>query len=194
MNHLTLLIWMMNASSLLFVCDCWAATSTTMSSAEMATEDTRAEVIKDSSSTSSSAAAAASVERKCFVCYSCKRVETSQSVPCSEDEDQCMVRLVYVLGRVIYDRVWNRKNYFEIVAFLNLEWGTSIAGSSNENKIHQQIHEDATCKITLSFQFQNIFLMFCTTTVSYVTLAWPTLSSHYYFNCLFTFFGLFIYI
>merc|ERR1711953_692599 len=89
MNHLTLLIWMMNASSLLFVCDCWAATSTTMSSAEMATEDTRAEVIKDSSSTSSSAAAA-SVERKCFVCYSCKRVETSQSVPCSEDEDQCM--------------------------------------------------------------------------------------------------------
>ena len=97
MNHLTLLIWMMNASSLLFVCDCWAATSTTMSSAEMATEDTRAEVIKDSSSTSSSAAAEASVERKCFVCYSCKRVETSQSVPCSEDEDQCMVRLVYVL-------------------------------------------------------------------------------------------------
>ena len=91
MNHLTLLIWMMNASSLLFVCDCWAATSTTMSSAEMATEDTRAEVIKDSSSTSSSPAAA-SVERKCFVCYSCKRVETSQSVPCAEDEDQCMVR------------------------------------------------------------------------------------------------------
>merc|ERR1712034_102648 len=43
----------------------------------MATEDT-AEVIK------------AAVERKCFVCYSCKRVETSQSVPCSEDEDQCM--------------------------------------------------------------------------------------------------------
>ena len=80
MNHLTLLIWMMNASSLLFVCDCWAATSTTMSSAEMATEDT-AEVIK-----------AAAVERKCFVCYSCKRVETSQSVPCAEDEDQCMVR------------------------------------------------------------------------------------------------------
>ena len=78
MNHLTLLIWMINASSLLFVCDCWAATSTTMSSAEMATEDT-AEVIK------------AAVERKCFVCYSCKRVETSQSVPCSEDEDQCMV-------------------------------------------------------------------------------------------------------
>ena len=129
MNHLTLLIWMMNASSLLFVCDCWAATSTTMSSAEMATEDTRAEVIKDSSSTSSSAAAA-SVERKCFVCYSCKRVETSQSVPCSEDEDQCMVRLVYVLGRVIYDRAWNRKNYFEIATFLNYEG----AGNSNKYK------------------------------------------------------------
>ena len=127
MNHLTLLIWMMNASSLLFVCDCWAATSTTMSSAEMATEDTRAEVIKDSSSTSSSPAAA-SVERKCFVCYSCKRVETSQSVPCSEDEDQCMVRLVYVLGRVIYDRAWNRKNYFEIATFLNYE------GAGNSNK------------------------------------------------------------
>ena len=122
MNHLTLLIWMMNASSLLFVCDCWAATSTTMSSAEMATEDTRAEVIKDSSSTSSSAAAAAaSVERKCFVCYSCKRVETSQSVPCSEDEDQCMVRLVYVLGRVIYDSVQNRKKYFEVATFLNFK-------------------------------------------------------------------------
>ena len=130
MNHLTLLIWMMNASSLLFVCDCWAATSTTMSSAEMATEDTRAEVIKDSSSTSSSAAAAASVERKCFVCYSCKRVETSQSVPCSEDEDQCMVRLVYVLGRVIYDRAWNRKNYFEIATFLNYDG----AGNSNKYK------------------------------------------------------------
>ena len=129
MNHLTLLIWMMNASSLLFVCDCWAATSTTMSSAEMATEDTRAEVIKDSSSTSSSPAAA-SVERKCFVCYSCKRVETSQSVPCSEDEDQCMVRLVYVLGRVIYDRVWNRKNYFEIATFLNYDG----AGNSNKYK------------------------------------------------------------
>ena len=134
MNHLTLLIWMMNASSLLFVCDCWAATSTTMSSAEMATEDTRAEVIKDSSSTtSSSPAAAASVERKCFVCYSCKRVETSQSVPCSEDEDQCMVRLVYVLGRVLYDRVWKRKKYFE-TAFLNFERGTSRVGNSNENK------------------------------------------------------------
>ena len=122
MNHLTLLIWMMNASSLLFVCDCWAATSTTMSSAEMATEDT-AEVIK-----------AAAVERKCFVCYSCKRVETSQSVPCSEDEDQCMVRLVYVLGRVLYDRVWKRKKYFEISAFLNFERGTSRVGNSNENK------------------------------------------------------------
>ena len=122
MNHLTLLIWMMNASSLLFVCDCWAATSTTMSSAEMATEDT-AEVIK-----------AAAVERKCFVCYSCKRVETSQSVPCSEDEDQCMVRLVYVLGRVLYDRVWKRKKYFEISAFLNFERAPSRVGNSNEYK------------------------------------------------------------
>ena len=134
MNHLTLLIWMMNASSLLFVCDCWAATSTTMSSAEMATEDTRAEVIKDSSSTSSSAAAA-SVERKCFVCYSCKRVETSQSVPCSEDEDQCMVRLVYVLGRVLYDRVWKRKNYFAVstTQFLGIIISRfQIYGQSNE--------------------------------------------------------------
>ena len=36
--------------------------------------------------------------------------------------------------RVIYDRVWNRKIYFEITAFLNFERGTSRAGNSNENK------------------------------------------------------------
>ena len=38
--------------------------------------------------------------------------------------------------RVIYDRVRNKKNYFEITAFLNYERGTSRAGNSksNENK------------------------------------------------------------
>ena len=29
---------------------------------------------------------------------------------------------------VIYDRVWNRKNYFEICAFLNFKWRTWRAG------------------------------------------------------------------
>ena len=39
-----------------------------------------------------------------------------------------------VSTRVIYDRVWNRKIYFEIAAFLNFEQGgTSRAGNSNEN-------------------------------------------------------------
>ena len=36
--------------------------------------------------------------------------------------------------RVIYDRVRNRKNYFEIAAFLNFEQETSREGNSNENK------------------------------------------------------------
>ena len=27
----------------------------------------------------------------CFVCYSCNRVELSQSLPCPEDHDRCMV-------------------------------------------------------------------------------------------------------
>ena len=32
-------------------------------------------------------------ERKCYVCYSCSRVETSQSILCQgEGENQCMVR------------------------------------------------------------------------------------------------------
>ena len=43
-----------------------------------------------------------------------------------------------VKNRVIYDRVRNKKNNFEITAFLNYERGTSRAGNSNsksnENK------------------------------------------------------------
>ena len=40
------------------------------------------------------------------------------------------------LGRVVYDRVRKRKNYFEIPTFLQIEWGISRAGNSksNENK------------------------------------------------------------
>ena len=41
------------------------------------------------------------------------------------------------LPRVVYDRVRNRKNYFEIPAFLQIERGKSRAGkfkTSNENK------------------------------------------------------------
>ena len=44
--------------------------------------------------------------------------------------------LLLVPPRVIYDRVRNKKNNFEITAFLNYEWGTSRAvnSKSNENK------------------------------------------------------------
>ena len=38
--------------------------------------------------------------------------------------------------RVVYDRVWKRKNYFEIPAFLQIERGNSREGkfkTSNEN-------------------------------------------------------------
>ena len=38
--------------------------------------------------------------------------------------------------RVIYDRVRNRKNYFEIAAFLNFEWGTSREGNSKHKQTH----------------------------------------------------------
>ena len=37
-------------------------------------------------------------------------------------------------GLYIYDRVRNRKNYFEIAAFLSFERGTSRVGNSNEIK------------------------------------------------------------
>ena len=36
------------------------------------------------------------------------------------------------VGRVIYDWVWNRKNYFEIPAFLPIEQGISRAGKFKE--------------------------------------------------------------
>ena len=55
--------------------------------------------------------------------------------------------------RVIYDRVWNRKNYFEIAALLNFERGTSRAGNSNENK---NISVAAKCNITLNFPALDI--------------------------------------
>lgn len=32
---------------------------------------------------------------KCFVCYSCSRVESSQSLTCQEDDNQCMVRIFH---------------------------------------------------------------------------------------------------
>ena len=43
------------------------------------------------------------------------------------------------IPRVVYDRVRNRKNYFEIAAFLNFERETSRAGNSNENKNTSQL-------------------------------------------------------
>ena len=39
----------------------------------------------------------------------------------------------HLLTRDIYDRVWNRKNYFGIAAFLNFECGTLRVGISSEN-------------------------------------------------------------
>ena len=57
-----------------------------------------------------------------------------------------------VWTRLIYDRVWKRKNYFEIPAFLQIERGKSRVGkfkTSNENKFamsfitnfHTEIHK-----------------------------------------------------
>ena len=54
--------------------------------------------------------------------------------------------------RVIYHRVRNRKNYFEIAAILNFEWGTSRAGISNENKTtNKHISVTAKCNILWIF-------------------------------------------
>ena len=49
--------------------------------------------------------------------------------------------------RVIYDRVRNRKNYFEIAAFLNFERGTSRAGNLNEK--NKQKHKQTHLSVTL---------------------------------------------
>ena len=57
--------------------------------------------------------------------------------------------------RVIYERVWNRKNYFEIAAFLNFERGTSRVGYSNENT-NKHISVAVKCNITLNFPALDI--------------------------------------
>ena len=47
--------------------------------------------------------------------------------------------------------------FFEIVAFLNLEGGTSRAGNSNENKnTNKHISVAAKCNITLNFPALDI--------------------------------------
>ena len=61
---------------------------------------------------------------------------------------------------MIYDRVWNRKNYFEIAAFLNFERGPSRAGNSNENKnINKHIsvwhYFEFSCSWYSSFNWQK---------------------------------------
>ena len=64
-----------------------------------------------------------------------------------------------LLPKVIYDRVRNRKNYFEIAAFFNFERGTSRAGNSNENKntnTNKHISVAAKCNITLNFPALDI--------------------------------------
>ena len=62
-----------------------------------------------------------------------------------------------MFARVIYDRVQNRKNYFEIADFLNFERGTSKAGNSNENKnTNKHISVAAKCNNTLNFPALDI--------------------------------------
>ena len=62
-----------------------------------------------------------------------------------------------VSTRVVYDIVLNRKNYFEIAAFLNFERGTSRVGNSNKNKdTNKHISVAAKCNITLNFPALNI--------------------------------------
>ena len=59
--------------------------------------------------------------------------------------------------RVIYDRVQNQKNYFEIAAFLNLKRGTSRAENYNENKnTNKHISVAVKCNITLNFPTLDI--------------------------------------
>ena len=55
-------------------------------------------------------------------------------------------------GKVIHDRVWNRKKLFWICSLL--EWGTSTVGNSNENKKSPNKHISVAgkCKITLNLQ------------------------------------------
>ena len=60
-----------------------------------------------------------------------------------------------VLARVIYDRVQNRKNYFEIATFFNFERGTARAGNSNENK-NKHMSVASKCNITLNYPALDI--------------------------------------
>ena len=97
-----------------------------------------------------------------------------------------------LLSRVIYDRVWNRKNYFEIVTFLKFERGTSRAGNLNANKnTNKHISVVAKCNITLNFPALDIpgsigrmvgiskyFFLF--RTLSYITLLLPINYNKYY--------------
>ena len=63
------------------------------------------------------------------------------------------------LPKDIYDRVLNRKNYFEIAAFLNFKRGTSRVGNSNENKdTNKHISVAAKCNITLNFPALDIYI------------------------------------
>ena len=57
--------------------------------------------------------------------------------------------------RVIYDRVRNKKNYFEIAAFLNFEQGTSRVGNSNENT-NKHVSVAAKCNISWNFPALDI--------------------------------------
>ena len=60
---------------------------------------------------------------------------------------------------IIYDWVRNRKNYFEIAAFLNFERTTSRVWNSNENKntnTNKHISFATKCDISLNFPALNI--------------------------------------
>ena len=61
------------------------------------------------------------------------------------------------IGRVVYDRVRKRKNYFEIPAFLQIERGKSKAGNSNSK----------------SNENKNLFFMFSFDVLNFPALDFP---------------------
>ena len=54
---------------------------------------------------------------------------------------------------VIYDRLWNRKNYFEFTAPLNFEGGALRAGNSIEYKNANKRHISVAAKCNKYFEF-----------------------------------------
>ena len=74
---------MINAAFFIF-CDRWAMAASASTMSNLTT-------VSPLSVMSSEKASLPASERYCFVCYSCARVETSQSLLCPDDMDMCMV-------------------------------------------------------------------------------------------------------